>query len=117
MSGVEIEEREFETDDDIIQRRVEELQRRRKQICLRKVNISGMLLKSGDIIRIRIKGFAREEVIAVFICFNPMYNWIRLKLDDSEMIVKLGDVRYIRRETWKEKREGEEGGADTQPNT
>jgi len=97
-----------EVDEELIQRRLEELERRRKQVCLRRANLSGMTLAEGDIIRIRIKGFAREEVVAVFICYNPSYNWIRLRLDDSEMIVKLSDVRYIRKELVKEEKRVDE---------
>lgn len=96
---------EFKINEELIQRKLEELERRRKQVCLRRANLSGMTLAEGDIIRIRIKGFTREEVVAVFICFNPAYNWIRLRLDDSEMIVKLSDVRYIRKEFAKQTKE------------
>jgi len=93
-----MQEEEVEySEDELISRRLEELEKRRKQVCLRRANIAGLLLTAGDIIKIRIKGFSREEIEAVFICFNSIYSWLRLRLDDSEMVVKLSEIRYIRK--------------------
>ena len=85
------------SEDEFIKRRLEELERRKRQVCLRKANIAGLMLTAGDIIKVRVKGFSREEIEAVFICYNSVYSWVRLRLDDSEMIVKLSEIRYIRK--------------------
>jgi len=93
-----MQEEEVEySEDEFIKRRLEELERRKRQVCLRKANIAGLMLTAGDIIKVRVKGFSREEIEAVFICYNSVYSWVRLRLDDSEMIVKLSEIRYIRK--------------------
>lgn len=102
------EEVDYRKEQSLIEQRLRELETRRKQVCLGRANIAGLILVAGDIVKLKVKGFTREEFEAVFVCFNPAYNWLRIDLGDSEMIVKLSDIRFIRKE--KTKREVEKGG-------
>jgi len=51
--------------------------REAKSRCIPKANIGGISLTAGDIILFRVKGFARNELEAVFECYDPVFNWIR----------------------------------------
>jgi hypothetical protein len=90
--------------EELIQKRLEFIENLRTRRCIPETNIGGLPLKAGDIIKIRIRGFAREEIIAVFECFNEIFKWMKIKLDDSDMIVKLSEVRYIRKERVKDEK-------------
>ena len=90
--------------EELIQRRLEFIENLRTRRCISETNIGGLPLKAGDIIKIRIRGFAREEIVAVFECFNEIFKWMKIRLDDSDMIVKLSEVRYIRKERVKDER-------------
>ncbi|MEM2352459.1 MAG: hypothetical protein QXT26_08645 [Thermoproteota archaeon] len=98
-------------DDDVINKRLEELKRRRQNVCLGRAFISGTLLSRGMIIRVKIKGRGKDEVIAVFDCYNPYYNWLRLVIEDEVILVKLSDIRYIAipREAREQKKEAGSG--------
>lgn len=113
MSGVEIDETvDYEyIDDDVISKRLEELKRRRQNVCLGRAFISGTRLLRGMIIRVKIKGRGKDEVIAVFDCYNPYYNWLRLVIEDEVILVKLSDIRYIAipREAREQKKEAGSG--------
>jgi len=84
--------------EELIQKRLEFIENLRTRRCVPNVNIGGLSLNAGDIIKLRIKGFSREEVEAVFECFNEIFKWVKIRLDDSEMIIKLSEIRYIRKE-------------------
>ena len=73
------------------------LAEKQKSRCIPKANIGGISLTAGDVILFRIKGFARNELEAVFECYDPMFNWIKVRTKTEEMTMKLSDVRYIRR--------------------
>ena len=90
--------------EELIQRRLEFIENLRTRRCVPETNIGGLQLKAGDIIKLKIRGFAREELIAVFECFNEIFKWMKIRLDDSDMIVKLSEVRYIRKERVKDER-------------
>ena len=96
----EVYDSEFKEIDieELIQKRLEFIENLRTRRCIPETNIGGLQLRAGDIIKLRIKGFAREEVEAVFECFNEIFKWLKIRLDDSEMIIKLSEIRYIRRE-------------------
>ena len=70
---------------------------KQKSRCIPKAHIGGLSLTAGDIILFRVKGFARNEIEAVFECYDPVFNWIKIRTRTEEMTVKLSDVRYIRR--------------------
>ena len=70
---------------------------KQKSRCIPKAHIGGLTLTAGDIILFRVKGFARNEIEAVFECHDPVFNWIKIRTRTEEMTVKLSDVRYIRR--------------------
>jgi len=70
---------------------------KQKSRCIPKAQIGGLTLTAGDIILFRVKGFARNELEAVFECYDPIFNWIKVRTKTEEMTVKLSDVRYIRR--------------------
>lgn len=73
------------------------LAEKQKSRCIPKANIGGLALTAGDIILFRVKGFARNELEAVFECYDPVFNWIKVRSKAEEMTIKLSDVRYIRR--------------------
>lgn len=73
------------------------LAEKQKSRCIPKANIGGINLTAGDIILFRVKGFARNELEAVFECYDPVFNWIKVRSKAEEMTIKLSDVRYIRR--------------------
>jgi len=73
------------------------LAEKQKSRCIPKANIGGLSLTAGDVILFRVKGFARNEIEAVFECFDPVFNWIKVRTKTEEMTMKLSDVRYIRR--------------------
>jgi len=70
---------------------------KQKSRCIPKAHIGGLSLTAGDIILFRVKGFARNELEAVFECYDPVFNWIKVRSKTEEMTIKLSDVRYIRR--------------------
>jgi hypothetical protein len=70
---------------------------KQKSRCIPKAHIGGLSLTAGDIILFRVKGFARNEIEAVFECYDPVFNWIKVRSRTEEMTIKLSDVRYIRR--------------------
>jgi len=66
--------------------------------CSEKANFSGMTLVKGDIIEIMLKGRSIKDVlVAEFECLNPYYAVIKVNTQDYEMIIKLRDVKFIRR--------------------
>ena len=96
MSSDEVVEfKATEEPESLIEQRIEELIKRRRNVCLSKTLINGIVLRRGDIIRLKIKGRGRDEIMAVFDCFNPYYNWLRIIIEDEIIMVKLSEVRYI----------------------
>lgn len=78
-----------------IEQKLEELIQKRRNTCLSMFYFNNYLLKKGDIIRLKIKGRGKDEIMAVFECYNPYYNWMRLVIEDEIIMVKLSEVRYI----------------------
>jgi len=70
---------------------------KQKSRCVPKARIGGLTLTAGDVIQFRVKGFARNELEAVFECYDPIFNWLKVRTKTEEMTIKLSDVRYIRR--------------------
>jgi hypothetical protein len=70
---------------------------KQKSRCIPKAHIGGLLLTAGDVIQFRVKGFARNELEAVFECYDPIFNWVKVRTKTEEMTIKLSDVRYIRK--------------------
>jgi hypothetical protein len=87
--------------EELIQRRLEFIENIRTRRCVPNANIGGLPLNAGDIIKLRVRGFSREEITAVFECYNEIFHWLKIRLDDSDMIVKLAEIRYIRKERMK----------------
>ena len=88
--------------EELIQRRLEFIENLRTRRCVPETNIAGLSLKAGDIIKLRVRGFSREEITAVFECYNEIFHWIKIRLDDSDMVIKLAEIRYIRKERVKD---------------
>jgi len=70
---------------------------KQKSRCIPKAHIGGLTLTAGDVIQFRVKGFARNELEAVFECYDPIFNWVKVRTKAEEMTIKLSDVRYIRK--------------------
>ena len=70
---------------------------KQKSRCIPKAHIGGLTLTAGDVIQFRVRGFARNELEAVFECYDPIFNWLKVRTKTEEMTIKLSDVRYIRK--------------------
>lgn len=70
---------------------------KQKSRCIPKARIGGLTLTAGDVIQFRVRGFARNELEAVFECYDPIFNWLKVRTKTEEMTIKLSDVRYIRK--------------------
>jgi len=67
-------------------------------ICLENYNLSGLTLVKGDIIELVVKGRHFKDVItAEFECVNPHFSWIKVNTADYDLIIKLRDIKVIRR--------------------
>jgi len=113
LSALSIEREETEIPEDIVTQRLKELAERRRAICINKMKITGIVITRGDIIKLKIKGRGKDEIDAVFRCFNPWYNWLELETEDDIIVVKLSDIRYIAKS--KRKREVSETEKGDQP--
>lgn len=75
--------------------------------CVGEAVVHGMELRSGEEIYIKMKGLRGEELKATFICYNRYYGTMKIEVDDTEMLVKLSHIVYI-----KKKRGGKSGEGD-----
>jgi len=67
-------------------------------ICLENYNISGLTLVKGDIVEMVVKGRHFKDIVtAEFECVNPHFSWIKVSTGDYELIIKLRDIKLIRR--------------------
>jgi len=81
-----------------LKKAVERMGEEYSSACSEKANFSGMTLVKGDIIEIMLKGRSIKDVlVAEFECLNPYYAVIKVNTSEYEMIIKLRDVKFIRR--------------------
>jgi len=67
-------------------------------VCLESYNLSGLTLVKGDVIEVLMKGRTVKDILTVeFECVNPVFSWMKVNTSDYELIIKLRDIKLIRR--------------------
>jgi len=77
---------------------VRRLQEEYSSACVEVMNYGGIELRKGDIIEIMLKGRTIKDVmVAEFECINPYYATIKVNTNEYEVVIKLRDIKFIRR--------------------
>lgn len=65
--------------------------------CRRIAWLGALKLVTGDHIEVTLRGRIDTAIQGRFKCLNPVYGWLLITTDENEMMIKLKDVKTLRK--------------------